>query len=282
MFRKRKGRSAGRSRGGDDSADPLAVSAFISRMEAVADADAAAVAAGRPAVAKLRLLPLAVSTLAAASTARLFLDKGVLGVLRQWMEPRDGALPSPALREGVLSMLAQLPVDASDERRRGQLKASGVGRVVLFYSRLPEETPANRRAARSLVERWSRPVFEAHREDLADGGGEEARGERERGALEARAAAAAAAAARNAPIGGAAGAAAAAAAAAARRRAAPPRAPRLDYVVKPRSDAAEGTGGGGSKRGEASKVEGRLKAMQRRAKAGAPRAARISVEGRGL
>lgn len=203
----------------------------------------------------------------------------------------DGApgrgLALPALREGVLAMLTQLPIDAADERRRNQLKASGVGRVVLFYSRLPEEAPANRRAARSLVERWSRPVFEAHREDLAEGrggaGGPEARRERERGALEARAAAAAAAAARNAPIGGAAGAAAAAAAAAARRRAAPPRAPRLDYVVKPLSEAADGgSGTGGSKKGETSKVEGRLKAMQRRAKAGAPRAARISVEGRGL
>ena len=205
------------------------------------------------------------------------------------MEPRDGALPSPVLREGVLAMLTQLPIDAADERRRNQLKASGVGRVVLFYSRLPEETPGNRRAARSLVERWSRPVFEAHREDLVDviGGGPEAKRERELGALQARAAAQAAADARAAPIGGAAGAAAAAAAAAARRRAAPPRAPRLDYVVKPRSDATEGMGGSGSgsgtgKKGETSKVEGRLKAMQRRAKAGAPRAARISVEGRGL
>ena len=35
----------------------------------------------------------------------------------------------------------------------------------MFLSKLPDELPANRRMARELVQRWSRPIFEAYRND---------------------------------------------------------------------------------------------------------------------
>lgn len=46
-----------------------------------------------------------------------------------------------------------------------QLKKSQLGHVVMFLSKLPDELPANRRMARELVQRWSRPIFEAYRND---------------------------------------------------------------------------------------------------------------------
>ena len=248
------------------AADAAAVQAFVARMEVAAEADAAAAAAGRPAVERLRLLPAVRSTLAAAKTAGLFLDSGVLRVLRSWLAPSGpGRLPPVALRAGVLAALATLPIDVADDVRKHQLKESGVGAAVSFCARLAAETPANRRAARALVERWSRPVFDAHADQAAD---LEARRARERDALAVRAARAAATAA------------APASAAPERRRALPPRAPRLDYVMRPASEAAAPQGGaGGSKSGG---VEGKLRALARRNKAGAPRAARPSVEGKGL
>lgn len=46
-----------------------------------------------------------------------------------------------------------------------QLKKSQLGRIVMFLSKLPDEIPANRRMARELVQRWSRPIFEAYRNE---------------------------------------------------------------------------------------------------------------------
>lgn len=50
-------------------------------------------------------------------------------------------------------------------RQQEQLKKSGLGHVIMFLSKLPDELPANRRMARDLVEKWSRPIFEQYRND---------------------------------------------------------------------------------------------------------------------
>ena len=49
----------------------------------------------------------------------------------------DGALPNARVREAVLRLLHQLPVDCSMEDRKEQLKRSGLGRVVMFLFKLP-------------------------------------------------------------------------------------------------------------------------------------------------
>jgi transcription factor SPN1 len=50
--------------------------------------------------------------------------------------------------------LGQLPIDVEVYERREQLKKSGLGKVVMFLSRLPEETPINKKLARDLVDKW--------------------------------------------------------------------------------------------------------------------------------
>lgn len=64
----------------------------------------------------------------------------------------------------MLRMLQKLPIDLSLEGRKEQLKKSELGKYVMFYSKQPDETLPNRQLARSLVEKWSRPVFEQYRE----------------------------------------------------------------------------------------------------------------------
>lgn len=48
----------------------------------------------------------------------------------------DGTLPNTRIRSAVLRILDELPIDCSYEDRKAQLKRSGLGRVVLFYSRV--------------------------------------------------------------------------------------------------------------------------------------------------
>ena len=36
--------------------------------------------------------------------------------------------------------------------------------MVMFLYKLPDETPANRKMAKQIVERWSRPIFDSHRD----------------------------------------------------------------------------------------------------------------------
>ena len=45
-------------------------------------------------------------------------------------------------------MLALLPVDVADGLRKEQLKKSGLGKVVMFLYKLPDESLENRRAAK--------------------------------------------------------------------------------------------------------------------------------------
>ena len=75
------------------------------------------------------------------------------------------------VRTAVLSILQRLPLDLSQEGRKTQLKKSQLGRYVAFYSKLQDETLANRKLARGLVESWSRTIYEQYKE----GGEEEAK-----------------------------------------------------------------------------------------------------------
>ena len=68
------------------------------------------------------------------------------------------------VRSAVLSMLHRLPIDLQQEGRKAQLKKSQLGRYVAFYSKLQDETLANRKLARGLVEKWSRTIYEQYKE----------------------------------------------------------------------------------------------------------------------
>ena len=303
LFKGGKKKGGRRGRGdGMTAAEADAASEFLARLDAAADADAAAAAEGRPAVHRLRLASALEAALASARTRAFYLNAGILGTLRAWLEPvRPSAsapgggpltLPPARVRTAVLRGLASLDIDAGDPERKAQLGASGVGRAVMLLARVPGVAPSEAQAARALVTAWARPVWEAHRDPEAE---REAAAARREAALAARAAQAGAAAAAR-------GAAAAADAARGRplapgdpgfrRRAAPPTAARLDFVRQPDVDpglamaAATGAGGGGGGPGGGkrarSRVEQKLLALAKKAKAGAPRAAKVSVEGRGM
>ncbi|KAK9152931.1 hypothetical protein Sjap_000411 [Stephania japonica] len=68
-----------------------------------------------------------------------FLDHGALSLLKNWLEPLpDGSLPNTNVRAAILNILTD---------------------VIMFLSRSDEETAANRKLAKDLVDKWSRPMF---------------------------------------------------------------------------------------------------------------------------
>ena len=155
MFAKKK-----RQESGTEAENRATVEHLLAQMEVAVEQDMVAYEGGKPAVNKLRMLSRVREVLAMKKLHGELLDAGLLGVLKAWIEPmHDGTLPNSKVRGAVLTMLSRLPVDCSFEDRREQLKRSGLGRVIMFLSKLPDETVENRRMARELVEKWSRPIL---------------------------------------------------------------------------------------------------------------------------
>jgi transcription factor SPN1 len=257
--------------GGDEAANRAKVEGLLTQMEVAVEEDFKAYEARKPAVHKLRMLSRVEEILGIKKLHGRLLDEGFLGVLKAWIDLMpDGTLPNSKVRSAVLKMLCRLPIDCSYEDRREQLKKSGLGKMVMFYCKLPEETPDNRRIAQELVERWSRPILaprgpavdEAEMDKIL-----EARRQRER--IGASAAGEEEGADGTVPRPGDPN---------YRRHARIPQAAALDYVKRPENKTVMVDKRGGAKAAE-HKLTKKLKGMGKKA---SMRAANVSVEGRNV
>ncbi|CAM6098400.1 unnamed protein product [Calypogeia fissa] len=143
--------------------EALFVEKFLAKLDVVAEADADLNRASKPAIEKLKMVPELLRVLGNRGPLQsAFLDRGVLSSLKNWLEPLpDGSVPNLNIRSALLKLLTNhLSVDAEDSERRDQLKQSGLGKAVMFLSKLPEESPENKKLARHLVHKWSRPIFQ--------------------------------------------------------------------------------------------------------------------------
>mmetsp|Transcript_3925 Transcript_3925/g.4407 ORF Transcript_3925/g.4407 Transcript_3925/m.4407 type:complete len:418 (+) Transcript_3925:288-1541(+) len=137
------------------------VERFLAKMELAADTDVDLNHRGKPAIHKLTMLGEVVKVLEKRTLHEALLEQGLLNLLKQWLEPLpDGSLANLNLRSTLLRLIVGLPIDVELFERREQLKKSGLGKVVMFLYKLPEETLPNKRMAQGLVEKWSRPIFE--------------------------------------------------------------------------------------------------------------------------
>lgn len=124
-------------------------------MLAAAAEDDAANRARAPATAKLRLLPQVAAVLRKASLAQSIVDNNLLEGVRRWLEPLpDRSLPALNIQREFFALLRRMEfVDAP------VLKESGLGRVVLFYTKTRRAAPDVARTANALVSAWSRPII---------------------------------------------------------------------------------------------------------------------------
>ncbi|OWM88245.1 protein IWS1 homolog 1 isoform X2 [Punica granatum] len=138
----------------------LLVENIMAELEVTAEEDAELNRQGKPAINKLKKLPLLQEVLSKKQLQQEFLDHGVLTLLKNWLEPLpDGSLPNINIRAAILRILFDFPIDLEQYDRREQLKKSGLGKVIMFLSKSDEETTANRKLAKDLVDKWSRPIF---------------------------------------------------------------------------------------------------------------------------
>lgn len=138
----------------------LLVENVMAELEVTAEEDAELNRQSKPAINKLKKLPLLTEVLSKKQLQQEFLDHGVLTLLKNWLEPLpDGSLPNINIREAVLMILTDFPIDLEQYDRREQLKKSGLGKVIMFLSKSNEETTSNRKLAKDLVDKWSRPIF---------------------------------------------------------------------------------------------------------------------------
>lgn len=139
---------------------------ILGDMFAAAAADIRDRAMGKPAVAKLRLLP---EVQAAVSNNQLheFLLEGtmlgadstegsdtILKAFHEWLRPLPGTnLPALHLRENILQMIDRLNVSID------HLKSSNLGPILYALMSHPDETEKNKALLKKMIDGFSRKIY---------------------------------------------------------------------------------------------------------------------------
>ncbi|KAJ2926812.1 hypothetical protein H1R20_g10281, partial [Candolleomyces eurysporus] len=138
-----------------DSFADAEVARLRENMNSAADEDIRANSEKNPAMSKLKLLPEAMETLRKASLAQSMIDNNLLEAVRRWLEPLpDRSLPALNIQRELFTTIRKMEfIDSS------VLKESGLGRIVLFYTKCKRVHPDIARIAGDLVSIWSRPII---------------------------------------------------------------------------------------------------------------------------
>ncbi len=151
----------------DDDAKRSVVRAVLKAMRDAAAQDYSDRSAGKPAVAKLKLLSQVHAAIANTQLHEFLLDGTIRGydtsdgasltllaVFREWLRPLPGAdIPSLQVREAVYAALSKLPLTLD------HLREARLGPLLLALSQHPKETPEHRATLAAMVERFSRQIF---------------------------------------------------------------------------------------------------------------------------
>ncbi|KAJ1497480.1 Transcription factor iws1 [Coelomomyces lativittatus] len=123
-------------------------------MRDAAERDLVSFTKQKPAVYKLRLLPLVSKHLDRSELQEIFLDHHILDGFQSWLEPLpDGSLPSYDIRSTLFQLLLKLPITTD------HLRECSIGPLIVFYTKAPKETPEIKRMAQECVTKWSRPIL---------------------------------------------------------------------------------------------------------------------------
>ncbi|KAL4915131.1 hypothetical protein BDW62DRAFT_219660 [Aspergillus aurantiobrunneus] len=112
---------------------------------------------GKPAMHKLKMLPEVVSLLNRNQYVNSLVDPEInlLEAVKFFLEPLDdGSLPAYNIQRDLLTALGKLPIN------KETLIASGIGKVVVFYTRSKRPEPGIKRMAERLLAEWTRPILQ--------------------------------------------------------------------------------------------------------------------------
>jgi hypothetical protein len=125
-------------------------------MEQACQADNTARERGQPAVHKLKMLPEVVALLNRNTVRHSIVDPDTNFLLsvKFFLEPlNDGSLPAYNIQRDLFNALAQLPIE------KEALLSSGIGKVVLYYTKSKRPEIGIKRIAERLLGEWSRPIL---------------------------------------------------------------------------------------------------------------------------
>lgn len=111
---------------------------------------------GKPAIHKLSMLPEVVALLNRNTVQHSIVDPDTnfLQSVRFFLEPlNDASLPAYNIQRDLFAALGKLPIE------KDALLASGIGKVVLFYTRSSKPEIAIKRQAEKLLGEWTRPIL---------------------------------------------------------------------------------------------------------------------------
>ncbi|KAK4485184.1 hypothetical protein RD792_007797, partial [Penstemon davidsonii] len=114
----------------------LLVGSVMAELDVVVKEDVELTRQGKPAINKLKKLSLFDDILSKKQLQPEFLDHGVLTLLKNWLEPLpDGSLPNRNIREAVLKILNDFPIDLEQQCQKEQLKKSGLGKSRALFDK---------------------------------------------------------------------------------------------------------------------------------------------------
>ncbi|KLJ05519.1 hypothetical protein EMPG_10993 [Blastomyces silverae] len=127
------------------------------RMTDAARLDSIARKENRPAMHKLKMLPEVVSLLNRNQYINSLVDPEInlLEAVKFFLEPLDdGSLPAYNIQRDLLEALGRLPIN------KETLIASGIGRVIVFYTKSKRPEIGIKRQAERLLAEWTRPILQ--------------------------------------------------------------------------------------------------------------------------
>jgi transcription factor SPN1 len=132
---------------------------FLGRMEIAWEEDEQSIVDRRPAVKKLAMLSDVLEMLTRRDIQRVLLDLDLLSVCKRWVQPlKNGTLGNLTVRQRLLAAIANMTGETGTTA--ADLKRSEFGKVVMSLAMHKSETPAMKRQLKSLIEQWSRPIFQ--------------------------------------------------------------------------------------------------------------------------
>lgn len=124
------------------------------KMLQAASQDRECVENNTPAVHKIAMLDEVSSALSQTSILNVALDGQILMPIRRWLEPLPNrSLPAYNVQKLMFEILAKLKPQVE------HLRESGIGRIVMFYTKDSRPEISIKREAQRLVREWSRPIL---------------------------------------------------------------------------------------------------------------------------
>ncbi|CAI7650634.1 unnamed protein product [Penicillium manginii] len=127
------------------------------RMTHAAQMDAIDRQEGKPAMHKLKLLPEVILLLNRNQYTNSLVDPEInlLEAVRFFLEPLDdGSMPAYNIQRDLLTAMAKLPI------QKDALIASGIGKVVVFYTKSKRVERPIKDMAEKLLAEWTRPILQ--------------------------------------------------------------------------------------------------------------------------